>query len=168
MNTDDKKGKVEWGLELCDKCNQMTNHDDDGCLKCRVNTDDKKGKCNMSVSFTIQTSWIIQPAKVKVTIHNSIRDMQKKCATEHIGGICQRWHIDTKPLNGQTVAHIHLHKEGLGSGLVSHEATHAALHIYMLSNKLKTLDNNDEPLCYTVGDIVSKIYKQLWKRGILQ
>lgn len=32
-NTEDYKG--EWGLELCPVCNQMTNHDDDGCLKCR-------------------------------------------------------------------------------------------------------------------------------------
>jgi len=30
-----KGDKNKWGLQLCPKCNQMTNHDDDGCLKCR-------------------------------------------------------------------------------------------------------------------------------------
>jgi len=120
------------------------------------------------VSFTIQTSWIIKPAKIKVSVYDSIADMQKKTNTEHIGGLCERWHIGTKPLDGQTVAHIHLHKGGLGAGVVSHEATHAATHIFSIVNKFDDLEDDDELLCYTVGDITSKIYKQLYKRGIIK
>ena len=33
MNTQDED---RWGLELCDRCMTMTNHDDDGCLRCRA------------------------------------------------------------------------------------------------------------------------------------
>ena len=117
--------------------------------------------------FTIQTSWVLKPAKIRVTVHDSVQDMQKSTKTEHIGGLCERWHIDTKPLDGQTVAHIHLHKGGLGSGLVSHEATHAATHIYKLGHKFDSLEDDDEPLAYTLGDIVSKIYKQLYKRKLI-
>ena len=30
-----------WELKLCDKCIQMTNHDKDGCLKCRAKAREK-------------------------------------------------------------------------------------------------------------------------------
>lgn len=121
----------------------------------------------MMPTFTIQTSWVLKPAKIKVTIHDSIIDMQKATETEHTGGVCQRWYIYTKPLDGQTVAHIHLYKDALGGGIVSHEATHAATHIYKLKHQFDSLEDDDEPLAYTVGDIVSKIYRQLYKRGII-
>lgn len=119
------------------------------------------------VNFTIQTSWIIKPAKIRVSVYDTISQMQDSTGNPSIGGLCERWHIDNKPLDGQVVAHIHLHRKGLGGGVVSHEATHAAIHIYGISKKYADLEDDDELLCYTVGDIVSKIYKQLYKRGIL-
>lgn len=59
-------------------------------------------------------------------------------------------------------------------GLVTHEVTHAALHIYGLVHdlhKLNTIDGidaGDEPLAYLVGDLTSKLYKQLYKRDLIK
>lgn len=119
------------------------------------------------ISFIIQTSHVIKPAKLRVSIYDTIIQMQKTTGNDAIGGLCERWSVDSRDLDGQTIAHIHLHKKGLGGGLVSHEATHAAFHIYQLKNIVTNLEDNDESLAYTVGDIVSKIYAQLYKRNII-
>ena len=121
-----------------------------------------------AIRFTIQTSWILKPAKIRVTVHDTIKELQIKTDTKHTSGVCQGWYIDNRPLDGQTVAHIHLHREGLGVGLVSHEASHAAMHIYGIKHDDSIDVNDDEDIAYTIGDIVSKIYKQLWKRELIK
>lgn len=50
----------DWGLELCPICNQMTNHDDDGCLKCRhrstlSNANDSALHCTIASTFPFNT-----------------------------------------------------------------------------------------------------------------
>jgi hypothetical protein len=38
----------KWGLEYCETCVQMTNHDDDGCLKCRTSLHSMSKVLNLS------------------------------------------------------------------------------------------------------------------------
>lgn len=99
-------------------------------------------------------------------MHNALKDIQKY-HDDDTGAVCERWHIDNKPLENQTLAHIHLVKGALGVGLVTHEVLHAALHIYGLVNDMTKLNDDDEPLAYLVGDLTSKLYKQLYKRNLI-
>lgn len=120
------------------------------------------------ITFVIQTSWVIDCAKVRVTVHDTLEELQKLPNGEKAGGLCYRWHIENKPLKGQTFAHIHLVKDKLGIGLVTHEVVHAATQIYRLEHKMTELLDDDEPFAYCVGDLVSKLYNQLYKRNLIE
>ena len=121
-------------------------------------------------AFVIQTSWLLHPAKVNVKIFDNMHSLQKATETQ-IAGLCTRYHIDGRELHGQTVATIYLSQDHLGAGVVSHEVTHAALHIYELvygNNQLTTSNNlSEENFAYTVGDLTSKIYKLLYKHKLI-
>lgn len=149
----------------------------------------------MRHSFRIQTSWIAHPAYVRVSVYDTVKEMQEATGDHVAGGLCQRWYVDSfdddgKELptdyDGKLVAHIHLHKAGLGAGVVSHECTHAALQIYEncfgqkqlyipnvgepdeYENKYGTENYSREELfAYTVGDLVRKVYNHLYKHKLI-
>ena len=124
-----------------------------------------------TIRFVIQTSYIIKPARVRVVIHDDVVGLQEETDTNDTGGLCQRYHIDGRKLeDNPTLATIHLHRQGLRTGVIAHEATHAALHIFELGKlgPISTEESaNEEVFCYTVGDLISKIVQGLYKRRLL-
>lgn len=65
---------------------------------------------------------------------------------------------------------IRLQKRNLGSEVVTHEVTHLAWNIYRtdceekLGSPSKDIEN-EEILCYLVGDLARKVVKKLYKFG---
>lgn len=139
-------------------------------------------------SFIIQTSWLMKPAKIRVSVHDTVQELQAATDTPHAGGVCETWKIikidkdgkEELQRDGRIHCHIHLHRNSLTAGVVSHESTHAALHLYRIASPLKSQQEVavipadcggngflEESFAYTVGDITSKIYKALYRRGIL-
>lgn len=70
-----------------------------------------------------------------------------------------------------TAALVRFWRQRLGTGVVTHEATHAAAAIYeqdWLPGNGSVHDSlaNEEVLCYLVGDLASRIVKRLYHYGM--
>lgn len=71
---------------------------------------------------------------------------------------------------GPTTAHIRLCQGKLGTSVVTHEATHAAMAIYdqdclkKMGSVHEDMDR-EEVLCYLVGDLSARIVNLLYKYG---
>lgn len=127
----------------------------------------------------MKKSFIIQvPLDEKLTVKLKINvypDRQNYIAgtKDHESlGLCERyWAEDnhgTKLIHMRQIATISLIEGHLGAGIVSHEAAHAAVHIWLLLMGRKQLrDTNDEPFAYVLGDITRKIYNGLYRLKIL-
>lgn len=60
---------------------------------------------------------------------------------------------------------IRLWRGALGAGLIAHEVTHLALGIYQHDcNKSLHKIENEEILCYLIGELNAKLCAALWKR----
>ena len=75
---------------------------------------------------------------------------------------------DGSETRSPVAAHIRLCEEALGTGVITHEATHAALAIYeqdCLEDQGAVHDGlpQEEALCYLVGDLASKIVNKLYE-----
>lgn len=71
---------------------------------------------------------------------------------------------------GPSAAHIRLFRGGLGTGVVTHEITHAALGIYRqdcLERRGSVHDDmeQEETVCYLVGDLAARIVNRLYAYG---
>lgn len=139
------------------------------------------------VKFTVQTSWLIAGARIRVIVHPNGKALREATSDPLAAGVCQRWTFKTFDGKGKEIpskidhrvhANIHLHSDALGVGVISHESTHAAIQLFETAHGLGKLaigedspvgtDSLEEQFAYTVGDIVSKIYKQLYKREIIK
>ncbi len=72
---------------------------------------------------------------------------------------------------GQAAALIRLWRQRLGTGVVTHEAAHAAAAIYeqdWLAEHGSIHDgiDNEEVYCYLLGDLASRIVKRLYHYGM--
>jgi hypothetical protein len=104
---------------------------------------------------------------------------------EDAEGVCSIWHYrdkrtGTAVFNNPEVGQIALHKERLGSQIVSHEVTHAMFGVmarkkldltkHVLEDKtpgVLTYDSLEEKCCRIVGDMCRAIYSRLDKEGLL-
>lgn len=139
----------------------------------------------MTTRFTIQSSDILKAARIIVVIHDDIESLHKVKGAKGAMALCQSWYSQKydeendcwfEIKENRAFNRLHFIKDALGAEIVSHEATHASLHlirVLQLSNEAVVPNDCDkkgsteEALAYSVGDITSKIYKQLYKRGIL-
>lgn len=66
-------------------------------------------------------------------------------------------------------AHIRMHKGALGTGVVTHEITHAALSIYnqdcLKDGPVHEDMNREEILAYLIGDLASRIVNKIYEFG---
>ncbi len=53
---------------------------------------------------------------------------------------------------------ILFHRTRVGTGVVSHEMTHAAVHFMKLKGADLNDDKSDEPLAHTIGDLTRQFY----------
>lgn len=110
--------------------------------------------------------------KIKINVYPNREEYIKGTKDPESLGLCERyWAEDnhgTKLIHMRQIATISLIEGHLGAGIVSHEAAHAAVHIWLLLMGRKQLrDTNDEPFAYVLGDITRKIYNGLYSRHIL-
>lgn len=112
---------------------------------------------------------------VKVRVHDSLKEM-RAAALRH-----SRW---AKVADGNQdaygVTHMFWYKEQpriiiqlvrghLGAELVSHESTHAAIHLYLsdIGEDMQGIEK-EEILCYLVGDIFSKLNQKFYDRNLYE
>lgn len=65
----------EWGLEYCPKCNQMTNHDDNGCLKCRSRLEATENNLGTVDSQSDETRLTGELSKIVTTYTKAVISM---------------------------------------------------------------------------------------------
>lgn len=139
----------------------------------------------MTERFTIQTSDILKGARIAVVIHDDIASLQTVKGAQGAMALCQSWYVDCYDdetdktytvKSNRTFNRMHFIRNALGAEIVTHEATHASLHLMrilqgqesaVIPNDNDTKGSTEEALAYSVGDITSKIYKALYKRKIL-
>lgn len=77
---------------------------------------------------------------------------------------------DGSEVRSPVAAHIRLCEEAIGTGVVTHEVTHAALAIYnqdCLEGQGPVHDDlpQEEILCYLVGDLAARIVNKMYELG---
>jgi hypothetical protein len=71
---------------------------------------------------------------------------------------------ELKPIYQKYIGEIHLVKGDYGSGVITHECSHACIQWLQMSGL--NLKDNDEDFCYELGMIVSKFWK--WHFEVLE
>lgn len=145
----------------------------------------------MKTSFYISTTLSGRSRKIRVDVYDTHKEMLRG-----IEAYQKRNQMDEEPAGFDTVAMthsfegqelkddrwqsmplvnvIHLHKARLGSEVVIHEASHAALHIYSLDmvaagdSAEQHINPGNENFCYLMGRIARLIIKGLYEKGIYQ
>lgn len=101
---------------------------------------------------------------------------------ENINAMVMAYDVEKNGIKNKCLGSMVFHRERLGCGIVSHEASHAVIRWMerMKMNKefgqnLMTpadgfVDVNDieEVFCYAVGEVTSQIYHNLWDKGTIQ
>lgn len=90
-------------------------------------------------------------------------------------GLCRSWKVcyfgNNKP-DTRLMGDIHLCNGHLGSGVVSHEFTHALFHIKrqlkisMRRGRRGVVSDGEEKLCWMMGWMISQFYTYAWKKKI--
>lgn len=125
----------------------------------------------MKKTFVLQTRFEYIKPRIRVVVYDTQEELQAATRSWDAAGLCERYHkVDTsgrKILNGRQVATIHLSREQLGAGVIAHEAAHATTYIWELIHTAPIRSENDESFCWTLGDIVRRIYNGLYRLDIL-
>ena len=132
-------------------------------------------------SFRVSTKHSGRLRQVRVTVYDDIDELRRDASSgrwrslKDAGdtpvdtlGVCHRteWQSDGKSL--PLCAHIRLHKDHMGVGIVTHEIAHAALFMYELDNpeRLTTEDiEHEEVFCHILGDLTSRVVSKLYAKG---
>jgi hypothetical protein len=69
-----------------------------------------------------------------------------------------------KPIYQKEIGEIHLVKGDYGSGVITHECSHACIQWLQMAGL--NIKDNDEDFCYELGMIVSKFWK--WHYEVLE
>ena len=86
-------------------------------------------------------------------------------AEEGILGVCHRFHWDGDPV----CALVRLAPPHIGSGIVSHELTHAAVWLWEIEHKFEDVPitcQNDEWFAWVLGELVSKTVDKLYEHKL--
>lgn len=139
------------------------------------------------VKFQISTRWTERKRTIQVYIHDTPKELlayanryNKSIGSDEVitdaVGLCQSFTLE-KLVNNEWVptpaaGFLRFSTEALTSGIISHEAAHMASNIYeqdWLPKHGPPWENiaNEEVLAYLVGDITSKVVRQLYKRGLV-
>lgn len=130
---------------------------------------------DLACQFRVSTRAAGTPRGVAVKVYTDVHDL-RAAARRYIGaelhhfnealGVC---HAYTEP--GPTMALIRLWRQRLGTSVVVHEVTHAAMGIYRQDWQPEhgapheDLEN-EEVLCYLVGNLTSRIVDRLHHYGM--
>lgn len=76
---------------------------------------------------------------------------------------------DGSETRSPTAAHIRMYDGALGTGVLTHEVTHAALSIYgqdcLEDGSVHEDMSREEILCYLVGDLAARIVNKIYEFG---
>lgn len=141
-------------------------------------------------SFRVSTRFSGRRRTVTVKVYDQLDDMRadaeayaRRNGSSPAGnfgdahGVTHAFQRMTIGAEGQVVeqseaaAIVRLWRRRLGTGVVTHEVTHAATAIYeqdWLPDHGPVHDNlaNEEVLCYLVGDLASRIIRSLYRYGM--
>lgn len=125
----------------------------------------------MKKSFVIQTRLEYIKPLIRVVVYDTMKELQAATRSWDAAGLTERYHKEDnsgrKILTRRQVATIHLSRENLGVGVVSHEAAHASTHIWELIHTAPIRSESDEAFAWMLGDITRKIYNGLYRLKIL-
>lgn len=140
--------------------------------------------------FQISTRWSGRLRIVKVRIYDNIKQMRLDaerfgcnyvsddpgCFSQALG-VAHKWEGGSFTSNGgfvtdPVVGLIRLYRGEMGSRVITHEVTHLAVWIYHIDCTTRIGDpfeniENEEVMCYLVGDLVGKLVDRLYKYGLL-
>ena len=141
-----------------------------------------------STKFQISTRWTGRKRTIQVYVYDNVKELRAAAheydeylgneytSLDQVHGITSP-HQSEKLIGGvwhktDKAGLIRLYKDGLRTGIISHEATHMACSIYeddWLEKKGLPWgdETNNEVLAYLVGDITSKIVNKLYQKGLL-
>lgn len=113
--------------------------------------------------------------RVSVQVYEDVEEL-RAAATRYIGaeplyfaeslGVCHAYREA-----GTTAALIRLWRQRLGTSIIVHEVTHAAMGIYRMDwlpehGDLEADLENEEALCYLVGNLTARIVDRLHHYGM--
>lgn len=143
-----------------------------------------------SCTFRVTTRFSGRRRKVTVKVYDDLADMQaaaeayaQRSGTSPPGnfgdahGVTHAYQTITIGSDGsveatsESAALIRFWRQRLGTGVVTHEAAHAAAAIYeqdWLPERGTIHDclDNEETYCYLIGDLTSRIVKRLYHYGM--
>ena len=159
-----------------------------GCIT-HNNLDPTKPKCKytglpvfvantpQTVKFSVPVKYLSHHYQIDVTIWDTLDSLRGGVSgADDAAAITKSYRVEQIVSSSlgtnehDLYVSIDFSRDNLGGGVVSHEATHATLRIVADMSDADTLlidDDSEEAIAHTVGDIVSKIYSQLYERGVL-
>lgn len=138
------------------------------------------------LQFQVSTHWTGRKRLFTIIVYDTVKELQKagerhnyqvgisQSGFDNAWGLTQSFdavnvyesgRVHRKPKAG----YIRFVKGHLGSGLIAHECTHAAIAIYK-QDIAKTIPDmeREEKLCYLVGDLMSKIVRKLYAKNAFE
>lgn len=130
------------------------------------------------MKFQVSTQHLSVPCRVYVYVYDTVEEMREAALRyndefrdlSETYGIChRRTAVDAE--THEDVRHeaiMRLAAPHCTTGIVSHELTHAAAYFYSQEYKLnkRTKIEDEEKLCYLVGDLMHKVINKLYKYGV--
>lgn len=139
----------------------------------------------MLADFTIMIHDVSKPLGVRVKVHDNLRALhsavtqQDNFIASHGGrkrkgknrykdtlAICQRFHM----ANSSIYAIVRFAPPHIGSGIVAHEMTHAAIGLWEIKNQFKVplTCENDEWFAWILGELVRQTHVKFFEKGIYE
>lgn len=131
----------------------------------------KKTRQKLVARFKIDLEY--PDVNLKVKVYPNLKQLRAATKNTDVYGMFSSYTVtdvltDVSRFEGT----IHLDLGHCGGGVVSHEATHAALAIYLYLHGNVFFEPDDkereEVLAYLVGDIVSKTYDYLYGNKVIE
>lgn len=135
----------------------------------------------MKADFTIVIHDVYKPMGVRVKVHDNLHALRSACTQsdrilstrkkrksnqfKDVLGICQRFHMQ----NSSTYAIVRLAPPHVGAGMVAHELTHAAVHLWAVKHKFEEVPltcDNDEWFAWVLGELVRRTTNKLLEKGV--
>lgn len=135
----------------------------------------------MIADFTITVYYADKPRGVRIKIHDNVAAL-RSAATKHtqkwdsrkrkhsgelanVLGICHRFHMMDDPV----CALIRLAPPHIGVGILAHELTHAAVHIFEIENQFREVPltcENDEQFAWVLGELIRCSANMMYEKGV--
>lgn len=135
----------------------------------------------MLADFTITVYYAEKPRGVRIKIHDNVAAL-RAATTKHtqkwdrrkknvkgefseLLGVCHRFHM----MNDPVCAIVRLAPPNIGVGILSHELTHAAVHIREIENQFEDVPltcENDEQFAWVLGELVRCTANTLIEKGV--